>query len=77
MTLVPNSVPEKVFSFVRRNDKDKIFVAMNFSDVSQNVTFKETLHHGKYTEYFSNEAAEMNETSKLVLPPWSYRVFVK
>jgi glycosidase len=77
MTLVPNSVPAKVFSFVRKNEKDKIFVVINFSDIVQTVAFKEELYHGKYTEYLSGKAAEMNAASKLVLPPWSYRVFVK
>jgi glycosidase len=77
MALVPNSVPDKVFSFARRNEKDKIFVVLNFSNLPQNVTFKETLYHGKYTEYFSGKSFDMDASAKLVLPPWSYRVFVK
>lgn len=77
MTLVPNSVPEKVFSFARRNEKDKIFVVMNFSDAAQNVTFMETLYHGDYTEYFTNKKVKMDANTKMTLGPWSYHVFVK
>jgi glycosidase len=77
MTLVPNSVPDKVFSFVRRNDKDKIFVVMNFSDLPNTVTFKETLYHGDYTEYFTGAKSKMDANTKLILKPWSYHVFVK
>jgi glycosidase len=77
MNLVPNSKPDKVLSFARQNDKDKIFVVLNFSNLPQTVTFKETLYHGKYTEYFSGKSVEMDETTKMILPPWSYRVFVK
>ncbi|MBS1796340.1 MAG: alpha-glucosidase C-terminal domain-containing protein [Acidobacteria bacterium] len=77
MTLVPNSAPARVFSFVRRNEKDKIFAVMNFSAVPQTVTFKESLYHGQYTEYFSGQPATLDEKTKLVLPPWSYRVYVK
>lgn len=77
MTLVPNSAPEKVFSFARRNEKDKIFVVMNFSDTAQNVTFKETLYHGKYTEYFTGKAQTFDAASKMTLAPWSYHVFIK
>jgi glycosidase len=77
MTLVPNSKPDKVFSFVRRNARDKIFVVMNFSDLPNAVTFKETLYHGEYTEYFTNVKSTMDEKTRLVLKPWSYHVFVK
>ncbi len=77
MSLVPNSAPAKVFSFVRRNDKDKIFVVINFSDVQQNVTFKESLFHDTYTEYFTGKRSTMAAGSRLELPPWSYHVFVK
>jgi glycosidase len=77
MNLVPNSVPAKVFSFARMNDKDKIFVVMNFSNLPQTVTFKETLYHGEYTEYFTGKKATMDSNTKLILKPWSYHVFVK
>jgi glycosidase len=77
MNLVPNSVPDKVFSFARKNEKDKIFVVLNFSNLPQTVSFKETLYHGDYTEYFTGKKAKMDANSKMVLQPWSYHVFVK
>ena len=77
MNLVPNSRPDKVFSFARQNEQDKIFVVINFSPLPNTVTFKETLYYGNYTEYFSGQAAALNSATKLVLPPWSYRVFVR
>jgi glycosidase len=77
MILVPNSAPAQVFSFVRRNDKDKVFVVINFSDQTQAVTFKETLYHGKYIDYFKDEPVELDAATKLELKPWGYQVFVK
>ena len=77
MNLVPNSVPAKVFSFARMNDKDKIFVVLNFSNLVQTVKFNETLYHGDYTEYFTGKKAKMDGKTKMVLQPWSYHVFVK
>ena len=77
MTLIPNSAPDKVFSFVRRNEKYKLFVVMNFSDLPRTVAFKETLYHGDYTEYFTGTKAKMDANTKLVLKPWSYHVYVK
>ncbi|WP_157491325.1 alpha amylase C-terminal domain-containing protein [Flammeovirga sp. SJP92] len=32
MIKVPNSVENKVFSFVRQNEKDKVFAVFNFSN---------------------------------------------
>ena len=74
---VPNSAPKGVFSFVRQNEQDKVFAVINFSSKPQNVTFKDSLYHGKYTEYLSGEAAELDASSKVMLKPWGYQVFVK
>ncbi|HEX8472945.1 MAG TPA: alpha-glucosidase C-terminal domain-containing protein [Pyrinomonadaceae bacterium] len=77
MILVPNSVPTKVFSFVRQNENDKFFVVLNFSDATQTVTFKENLYHGKYIDYLGAEPVELDGTTRLQLKPWAYHVFVK
>ena len=44
---------------------------------SRTVTFKKTLYHGDYTEYFTNAKTKMDADTKLLLKPWSYYVFVK
>jgi hypothetical protein len=77
MIQVPNSAPNQVLSFVRQNDKDKVFAVINFSAKPQTVTFQESLYHGKYTEYFTNQPAELDASTKLTLKPWGYQVFVK
>ena len=77
MIAVPNSVPNKVLSFVRRNDTDKVFAVINFSDQPQAVTFKDSLYHGKYEDYFAHQQIELDASTKVNLKPWSYRVFVK
>ena len=77
MILVPNSVPAKVFSFVRRNDADKVFAVLNFSDQPQSVTFKEALYHGQYTDYFGGQPVALDAATRLELKPWAYHVFVK
>ena len=74
---VPNSAPNQVFSFIRQNDADKVFAAINFSGQPQTITFKDTLYHGKYTEYLSEQAVELDASSKLTVKPWGYQVFVK
>lgn len=77
MIHVPNSVPARVFSFVRRNPRNKIFAVINFSPETQAVTFSESLYYGAYTETFSGAPVELDGSTALVLEPWSYRVFVQ
>ena len=77
MINVPNTMPHRVLSFVRHNERDKVFAVFNFSSTPETVTFDETLYHGRYTEFFSKEAAELLGSAQLTLGPWAYRVFVK
>ena len=77
MMQVPNSAPLKVFSFVRQNEKDKVFAVFNFSAEPQTVTFHESLFHGKYTDYMSGQSAELSAATQIELQPWEYRIFVK
>jgi len=76
MIHVPNSAPKKVFSFVRQNERDKVFAVLNFSPTSQAVTFSESLCHGNYTDYFSQEPVELLDGTQVRLAPWGYRIFV-
>ena len=77
MINVFNSTPAKVLSFVRRNDRDHVFVVINFSAEPQTVTFVESLHHGTYTDTFSGETVALDGATEMRLAPWGYRVFVK
>ncbi len=77
MVKVPNDVETKVLSFVRENDREKVFAVLNFSDQRQTVTFGDGPHHGTYTEYFTGSAATFGEGTRLELEPWGYRVFVR
>ena len=63
-------------SFVRQNERDKVFAVLNLSDAPQTVTFDDSLYHGAYTEYFSQEPVELLGSTQLELGPWQYRVFV-
>ncbi|WP_224490887.1 alpha-amylase family glycosyl hydrolase [Robertkochia flava] len=72
----PNSSEKEVLSFVRQNEKDKVFAVFNFSGTSREVTFREPLYHGTYTDYFNGEAVRFDETTVLNLSAWGYRVFV-
>ena len=77
MVNVFNSAPTKVLSFVRQNERDKVFAVLNLSNEPQTVTFDDSLYHGAYTEYFSQESVELLGSTQLELGPWQYRVFVR
>jgi len=77
MIKVPNSADAAVLSFVRRNDRDKVFAILNFSGAAHTVTFRDSLHHGAYTEYLTGQAVTFDQATRLTLQPWEYRVLVK
>jgi glycosidase len=77
MIQVTNNVPAQVFSFVRQDERSKVFAVINFSAEPQTITFHESLYHGTYSDYFSQETVQLAATTQLQLPAWSYRVFVK
>jgi len=76
MIKVPNSAEAHVLSFVRQNDRDKVFAVLNLSAERRTVTFRETLYHGSYAEVFSERAVTLDGSFQLTLDPWGYRVFV-
>ncbi len=76
MINVFNNVPAQVLSFMRYNERDKVFAVFNFSDRPQTVTFGESLHHGTYTDYFSGASVAFDGGTRLELERWAYRLFV-
>jgi glycosidase len=77
MIKVPNNDESKIFSFVRENEKDKVFAVFNFSDENKTVKFKESLYHGQYLSFGNDETVTLDENSVLELQPWAYKIYVK
>ncbi len=77
MVKIPNDYESEVFSFIRQNEKDKVFAVFNFSDSTRVVSFKDKLQHGIYSDFSNDASIEFNENSSLNMKPWSYKVFVK
>lgn len=77
MVKVPNNVESKVLSFVRQNDRDKVFALFNFSPQPQDVQLKEELYYGTYTDWSSGKAVEFKAPTAMAIEPWGYRVFVR
>ena len=77
MIKVPNSSESEILSFVRQNEKDKVFAVFNFSAYAINATFKEALYHGQYTDFFTKEVVDLDQNAELELAAWGYKVFIR
>lgn len=72
-----NSAPDKVLSFVRENDRDKVFAMMNFSAEAQRFSFSDGPFTGEYRDFFSGELLKVGHDTEFELPPWGYLVLVR
>jgi glycosidase len=77
MIKVPNNNEQQVFSFVRQKQQDKVFAVFNFSDIAQEVHFKDRLHLGSYRSFRDGQTVVFEESSTLVLKPWEFRIYIK
>ena len=77
MIRVWNSRPDDVLSFVRENDEDKVFAVINFTAEPQTVTFSDSPFAGRYTDYFSGSAVDIDAKTTVDLEPWGYRVYIR
>ena len=75
MVEVPNSNEERIFSFIRESDEDKVFAVFNFSGEEQRFEFSKRRHVGEYIDVFSGEDAKFAGSDVITLDPWGYRIF--
>ena len=77
MIQVPNNAMNKVFSFVRHNTDEKVFVVINFSNDSVSTGFYETLFEDDYTDFTTGKPHTFSAHTQLTLGPWQYKIFIK
>lgn len=77
MIHVPNTAQDAIFSFVRQNEQDKVFVMLNLSGNTQTVRFSGGPFAGEYTDYFSGVAETFDRQAEITMEPWTFRVLVR
>ena len=77
MVHVPNSANSQVLSFVRQDERSKVFAVINFSAEPQTVSLHDGPFPGRYVEHFSRQPVELAPDTALDLAPWAYRVYVR
>lgn len=77
MVKVYNDQPEKVVSFSREKNGDKVMPIINFSDKAVTVKLEAKYHTGNYTELFSNKTYELKGEDVFELAAWDYLVLTQ
>lgn len=76
MIQVPNSQMEQVFSFVREQDGQKVFVILNLSPSPASVSFSEPLFIGTYSDSYQRRKRAFQQNSVVDLAGWQYQIWV-
>jgi len=77
MIRVHTNYDEQVFSFVREEDGDKVFVVLNLSDEALDVDFEGDAFAGQYNELFTEENVDIDAGFTMSLEPWGYYLFYR
>jgi glycosidase len=73
MIKVENNQPQKVFSFVRKNTKNKVLAVFNFSKEPVKFSFNDELPLGTYKDFDNNNVViDKNEQN---LPAWGFAIY--
>lgn len=76
-TKVENSNPQKIFSFIRRNDDgNAVLVIANLSDTPQSFVFTDGLPKGDYRTFRTNAPVTLGDEMQ-TLPAWGWMVYVR
>ncbi len=77
MVRVFNSDLAHVFSFIREDENGGVFAVFNISPEARSVTIADGPAYGEFRDFFSGELATVDQATRLDLPPWGFRVFVR
>jgi hypothetical protein len=77
MVKIKTNMDNKVFSFYREKDENRVVVFLNLSN--KTILFKPYLKdlEGEYKDYFTGQKTTIPFNDLLKLSPWSYQVLVK
>lgn len=77
MISIINDQPEKVISFYREKNGDKVLLIINFSTKKSRTKFQFEDSKETYQELFTKKIFKIDKNYSVELNPWEYLVFVK
>jgi len=72
---IETSAPKTLLAFKRKKGKDEVVVLLNLSDQKLSGTIK--MEKTNFRNYFNNNKTEVDNTTKIIIAPWGYKVFIK
>jgi len=77
MIKVTSDHDTNVYSFIRKKDKNVVFVITNLSPVEIKATLTGEVYAGDYRDLFENKDIHIDGNLAVTLKPWEYRVYYK
>ncbi|NVO09280.1 MAG: alpha-amylase [Bacteroidales bacterium] len=66
-----------VFSFLRKNESEKLFSIFNLSDKDIKVTFEGDEYVDLFNDYMSGETKTFVKGEEVTLKPWEFHIYIK
>lgn len=77
MKRVKTNKDDKIFSFVREKENNKVFAVFNLSPESQKVEINNDIISGNYKDFSDDKKIILTSEYSTELPAWGYKVYVK
>jgi hypothetical protein len=68
---------DKVYSFIRQKEGNKVFVILNLSEEDLSLSFNDEKISGNYSELFTGDQVDISSDFSMEIPAWGYKVFYK
>jgi hypothetical protein len=75
--ILSNTRADKVFSFIRRFERDEVLVILNLSAETQSVIITGHTLAGSYKDVFNTRSPDFISGQPLLLNAWEYKVYSK
>jgi len=75
MNILKTNNDNKVFTFTRTKEENKILVILNLSDKQQKISIKDNPLEGIYYEVFSGKKTKLEKSTIFILDPWGYTIY--
>ncbi len=77
MKRVKTNKDDKIFSFVREKENNKVFAIFNLSPESQKIEIYDDNASGNYKDFFDSKKITLTSKYNIELPAWGYKVYTK
>ena len=77
MERIKTNNDDKIFSFIREKDNNKVFAVFNLSAQNQNIKINDNRIEGNYKDLFTSKTNSLTSGYNIELPAWGYKIFVK